>query len=245
MLVNLWGQPPGRATADTDFAFAVNDWAEFEALGDALIATSRFTRVVHEQQRFTYTDPEHGFQLPVDFIPFRGVASDRKTIAWPPEGDFVLNVAGFEEALDAALHIEMEPGLVIPVASLPGLAILKIIAWADRHMVNNKDAADLWRLISTYDSAGNQDRLFDQEIDLLETVGFDLPLAGARLLGGDTARIAGSVATGQIVELLNSPGLRDALIIDIMKTASYEENANSVATILDCFRHGFLEAKRS
>ncbi len=245
VLVNLWGQPPGRTTADIDFAFAVNDWAEFEALRDALLATDRFTRVVHKRQRLLYTDPEQGFQVPVDFIPFRGVASDRKTIAWPPEGDFVLNVAGFEEALGAALHIELEPGLVIPVASLPGLAILKIVAWADRHQVNNKDAADLYRLISTYDSTGTQDRLFDQEIDLLETVGFDLTLAGAQLLGRDAARIADSVATGQIVEVLNSAARRDALIIDMIKTASYEENANSVADILDCFRRGFLEAKRS
>ena len=142
VLVNLWGQPPGRATADIDIAFAVDDWAEFGRLRDALTATGRFARAPHKEQRLMYTDPEHGFQLPVDFIPFRGVASGRKTIAWPPEGDFVMNVAGFEEALDSALHIELEPGLVIAVASLPGLAILKILAWGDRHLVNNKDAAE-------------------------------------------------------------------------------------------------------
>ena len=51
-----------------------------------------------------------------------------------------MNVAGFEEALDSALHIELEPDLVIAVASLPGLTVLKILAWADRNLVNNKDA---------------------------------------------------------------------------------------------------------
>jgi predicted nucleotidyltransferase len=146
VLVNLWGQLPGRATVDIDFAFAVNDWAEFDRLRVRLLATGHFVRVLNMEQRLIYTDPEFGFQLPVDFIPFRGVASEDKMIAWPPAGDFVMNVAGFEEALRAALRLEVEPGLVISVASLPGLAILKLIAWIDRHCENNKDASDFYKI---------------------------------------------------------------------------------------------------
>lgn len=86
VLVNLWGQSPGRATADIDFAFAVNDWAEFEHLRDELVATGHFERLPHKEQRLQYTDQEHGFQLPVDFIPFRGVASKTQTISWPAGG---------------------------------------------------------------------------------------------------------------------------------------------------------------
>jgi predicted nucleotidyltransferase len=242
VLVNLWGQPPGRATADIDFAFAVNDWAEFAHLRDGLVATGHFQRVPHKEQCLKYTDPEHGFQLPVDFIPFRGVASKTQTISWPPEGDFVMNVAGFEETLAAALCIELEPGLVISVASLPGLAILKMVAWADRHLENNKDAADLYRILSTFDSAGNQDRIFNQELELLESVDYDLTLAGARLLGRDAARIADSAAASQIVNLFNSDTQVNLLISHMITTASYEENAASVARILDCFRRGYLEA---
>lgn len=202
VLVNLWGQLPGRATVDIDFAFAVNDWNEFEELRGELLATKRFERVHNKEQRLTYTDPEQGFQLPVDFIPFRGVASESEVIAWPPDGDLVMNVAGFEEALQAALSIELEPGLVISVASLPGLAILKILAWADRHVENNKDAADLYKILTTFDSAGNEDRLFGQESELLDAVGYDLTLAGAQLLGRDAARMTDSGATEQIVSLL-------------------------------------------
>jgi predicted nucleotidyltransferase len=245
VLVNLWGQPPGRATVDIDFAFAVKDWAEFDRLRGALIATGRFTRMPQKEQRLMYTDPEHGFQLPVDFIPFRGVESDGKTIAWPPEGDFVLNVAGFEEALNAALHIELEPGLVIAVASLPGLAILKILAWADRHLVNNKDAADLYKIISTYHNAGNHDRLFEEESDLLEVVGYDLTLAGAQILGRDAAGIADSAATDQIVSLLTSEAQVDLLGAHMITTRSYEETPKPAARILECFRRGFLESNIS
>ena len=241
VLVNLWGQPPGRATADIDFAFAVNDWAEFEQLREALLSTKHFERVPRKEQRLQYVDSERGFQLPVDFIPFRGVASKTQTISWPPEGDFILNVAGFEEALAAALRVELEPGLVILVASLPGLAILKTVAWRDRHLENRKDAADLYKILSTFDSAGNQDRIFEQELDLLATLDYDLTLAGAWLLGRDIARIVDSAAASQIVSLLNSEIQIDLLISDMVTTASYNENADAVARIFDCFGRGYLE----
>jgi predicted nucleotidyltransferase len=135
-----------------------------------------------------------------------------------------LNVAGFEEALQAALSIELEPGLVISVASLPGLAILKCLAWTDRHVENNKDAADLHTILSTFDCAGNQDRLFDQETQLLDAVSYDLTLAGAQLLGREM--------------------LADLLVSDMVKTASYEENAGFVLRLFDCFR-GYLEARQT
>jgi predicted nucleotidyltransferase len=163
-------------------------------------------------------------------------------IAWPPEGDFVMNVAGFEEALGAALRIELEPGLVISVASLTGLAILKILAWADRHVRDNRDAADVYKILATYDSAGNLDRLYDQEIELLEAVEYDLTLAGARLLGRDAARIADMIATQQIVDLLRSDRSVNLLVSAMIQTASYQENAAFVARLLDCFKQGYLEA---
>jgi predicted nucleotidyltransferase len=81
VLENLWGHPSGRATADIDFAFAVTGWAQFEQLRDELLATRYFERVRSMDQRLKYKDPEHGFQLPVDFIPFGGVASEAQTIA--------------------------------------------------------------------------------------------------------------------------------------------------------------------
>jgi predicted nucleotidyltransferase len=153
-----------------------------------------------------------------------------------------MNVAGFEAAFEAALRIELEPGLVISVASLPGLAILKTVAWADRHPVCTKDAADLYNILNAFESAGNVDRIFERELDLLESVGYDLTLAGAQLLGRDAAHIADSAATGQIVKLLNNDAMVDLLVSHMLSTARLEENAEWVAMILDCFRRGYLEA---
>jgi predicted nucleotidyltransferase len=240
VLVNLWGQSPCRATADIDFAFAVSDWAEFAKLREQLLATGCFAPVPRKEQRLTYTDSGLGIRIPVDFIPFGGVASEKKKIAWPPDGDFVMNVAGFEEALRSALRIEVEPGLIISVASPPALAILKLLAWVDRHLASSKDAADLYRILITFDRAGNESRLYDEETELLEALGYDLTLAGAQLLGRDAATISDSTTHEQIGLLLNSEAQMDLLISHMIQTGSYEENANRVARLLDCFRKGFI-----
>jgi predicted nucleotidyltransferase len=240
VLVDLWGQTPGGATADIDFAFAVDTWGQFEQLREELLATNHFERVPHKQQRLQYADPESGFQVPVDFIPFGGVASGTQTISWPPEGDFVMNVAGFEEALAAALRIELEPGLTISVVSLPGLAILKLIAWDDRNLQNNKDAADLYKLLTTFSRAGNEDRIWDREPELLESLEYDLTLVGATILGRDAARLVDFAAAAQLANLLTSNTKIDLLVSHMIATSSYEENAARVARLFECFRAGYL-----
>ena len=239
VLVNLWGMSPGRATVDIDFGFAISSWAEFERLRDGLVNTGRFRRVPHQTQRLIYEDPENAFEIPVDFVPFGGVASEHQTIAWPPEGDFVMNVVGFDEALTSALPIELESGLILAVASLPGLVILKLIAWCDRHAENNKDAVDFWTVLSSYAQAGNEDRIYEHEIDLLEKLGYDLTLAGASLLGRDARRVSGGGAARHIESLLATEAQAD-LLVSQMLAATYEENAPEVERLFEAFRKAFL-----
>ena len=72
-----------------------------------------------------------------------------------------MNVAGFEEPLTSSVLIEIEA-----------------------------DLSDLYRLLTTYADAGNTDRLYETELDLLEAAEFDMQLAGAELLGRDVAEYA-------------------------------------------------------
>jgi len=79
--VNVHGLLPGRATRDIDFRIAVESWAQFELLKERLLATNDFS-ASRAQQRLTFTDSNEGVSIPVDLIPFRGVASADGTIAW-------------------------------------------------------------------------------------------------------------------------------------------------------------------
>ncbi|KVZ73591.1 hypothetical protein WL22_10480 [Burkholderia ubonensis] len=71
-----------------------------------------------------------------------------------------MNVAGLDEALQTAIEVELAPDFVVLVASLPALAMLKIIAWRDRHTQHDRDATDLRFLLARYAEAGNYDRLY-------------------------------------------------------------------------------------
>src|SRR5580704_12858528 len=75
ILVNVHGLRPGRATRDIDFGIAVASWKQFDLLKERLIASREFAAVPRVQQRLIYTDQTAGFSVPIDLIPFRGIAS--------------------------------------------------------------------------------------------------------------------------------------------------------------------------
>ncbi len=103
-----------------------------------MLATNEFS-TSRAQQRLTFADSSEGISIPVDLIPFRGVASADGTIAWPPSQDIVMNVAGFEEALTSSVLIEIEADLRVHVASVAGQTLLKLAAWVDRGRESNKE----------------------------------------------------------------------------------------------------------
>ena len=124
-----------------------------------------------------------------------------------------MNVAGFEEALTSSVLIEVETDLTVHVASVAGLTLLKLAAWVDRGRESNKDAADLYRLLTSYADAGNADRLYDAELDLLEAAEFDMQLAGAELLGRDVATICEARILSQVQTVLAVDSNRERLVL--------------------------------
>lgn len=226
ILVNVHGLPPGRATRDIDFGIAVESWDQFALLKNSLVATGHFESDGRALQRLMYSEQAARLSLPVDLIPFRGVASDESMIEWPPGRDIVMNVAGFEEALASSVLLEIQPELSVRVA------------WFDRGRETNKDAADLYRLLATYADAGNKDRLYDHEMDLLERVGFDMELAGAELLGGDVAKVCPPDALRRIRSLFRSGTEVDRLISQMIRSASYVEAVPTIEQTVNAFCRG-------
>jgi len=195
-------------TRDLDFGFALSDWKQFENLKATLISTGRF-KADRAIQRVLY---QHSADISVgvDLIPFGGI-QEGSQIRWPPHNDSVMNVAGFREALESAIQVQVDIDLVIPVASLPGLIILKLFAWADRKH-EKRDAPDILKIFADYADAGNEDRLYANELSLLEAAGFDVPIAGAHLLGKDARRIACQETVASIAEILANPNLKRELL---------------------------------
>jgi predicted nucleotidyltransferase len=160
-------------------------------LRNGLLATGNFDEG-KVQHRIFLKAANASDRIPIDLIPF-GAVAEANMISWPPDQDTVMTVAGIEDALAAAVRVQIDPDLTVTVASLAGIAVLKLFAFHERS-TTDKDALDLYRVISTYADAGNMERLYEDAIDLLEAEGHDLELAGAVLLGLDARRLC-SLAT--------------------------------------------------
>jgi predicted nucleotidyltransferase len=244
LLSNVFGNTPARATRDVDFAIAVADWAQFDALKKQFIDTGKFKYEDNIAHRLHYIPEgqEHSYAL--DIIPFRGVEAKTNIVAWRPDMKVMMNVSGYEEALESAVHVQIEDGLNIRVASLPGLALLKLFAWVDRGNETSKDAEDLVTLLRNYSDAGNQDRLYGEEGWALEETNYDLELAGSRLLGYDVCSIASQTTLKKIVALLNDGKMVERLTTNMARGLRGFDDGFAVATkLLEEFKARLLEQK--
>jgi predicted nucleotidyltransferase len=179
-----------------------------------LKSTALFTPDAGRNHRLRF----HGF--PVDVIPFGGIETEDGTIVWPDDTG-TMNMAGFQDVYKHALCAGIGQGEKISVASLPGMAVLKIVAWDDRHTeFPTKDADDLALILRSYAEAGNSERLYAEHSDFVIDVVGDLELAGARLLGFDMAAIM-SLSTKKVVQKIlahnTEPGGSDKLVEAILR----------------------------
>lgn len=182
-----------RATGDIDFAFAVRDWDHYRAMRQALLDRSEgdFAPDQREKQRLIFSQG-----LPVDLVPFGGVADAQGRLFWPPEGTPMMNVRGFEDALASADPVDLGP-LQVRVVSLPAMALLKLMAWNDRPEERTKDIEDFALLLRRYHEVEDESRIFSSpDSDLLESDDFDYDQAWHRIFGRDVGRMISLRATG-------------------------------------------------
>jgi predicted nucleotidyltransferase len=240
ILENVFSRPAGRSTRDLDFGVALSNWDEFEALRAALIKTGNFEETSTVQQLLYRYSPE--VKIKIDLIPFGGVEEADSSIAWPPKKDVVMTVAGFEEAFESPVLVRIANDFVLPVASLPGLIILKLFAWLDRKH-ERRDAPDILTILSEYVEAGNEERLFERDLALFEAADFDLLSAGALMLGKDARFVANQQTRAKLEELLNDNALMEQLLNQMVQAGgrSDETFAQRCESLLENFRKGFLD----
>jgi len=185
LLWHRYGITPPRSTTDVDMAFWVADWPTFQRLRANLLGSGRFTpaQVIHRLHSRIGT--------PLDIIPFGGIESATGQIAWPPAGNPVMSVLGYDAAF-ASSHTVLLPGdQTLAVIALPMLALLKLFTWEDRHRDQpRKDAVDLMFLLESAFQAVGMERLHDEAPGLVDAGDFDVDLASAWLLGSQARQAA-------------------------------------------------------
>lgn len=242
ILVHGYGLSIKRMTEDIDFGVQVSSWEQYAQLTSTLIETGQFAKAA-EKQRLLYQA-----KMMVDIVPFGAIADNDQTIAWPPEQAVEMNVQGFEDAYQHALHVRLKttPELIVRFASPAGLAIMKIIAWRDRGpALRVKDALDLAYVMRTYADANNLERLYGQHADLLPHHDFFVEPSGARLLGRDISIIASPKTRDAILDILDAETEEQAqyhLIEDMVRKDFLNENAfENALTLLEALKLGIKE----
>lgn len=191
---------PHRRTMDTDIAVMVDSWKRYGQLEEALMATGRFVRESKIQHRFRYKG-----DFVLDILPFGGLEESPGHIFWPPDSDPRMSVVGFQEAFDHAILVTISDDTRIKVVSLPGLVMLKLLAWRDRKDTRpQSDIHDITLIVRWYGQI-NQNRLFDDFAAIFEDSSFDLEMAGSWLLGLDMAQIMTEKTKNQIIAIIQSP----------------------------------------
>lgn len=227
-----------RQTEDLDFALAVPDWSAFDALQERLIKTAGFSLSPTAAHRL-----RHRNGLPIDLVPFGGVETRERKIAWPPRGEVVMDVFGFREAQASACDV-IFPGRVRGrVVSLPALALLKIVCWSDRRYASpRKDAHDLLLIVKNYLQAGNQARLFDEFVDWTQEDSFDYQLAGARMLGHDVRVLLDDQGIERVGGLLSEQA--DTRTPARLPSEMLPGDPDRARALLDAMLGGMTESRR-
>lgn len=179
ILSGIYAQPSGRKTVDLDIAIAIPDWDRYEEISEKLCQKGNFTKSRDQKQRFWYKEV-----YMLDIVPFGEIAKADQYIYWPPDESFAMPVHGFTEVAKDALEITVDHTLTIRVASLPGIFILKLVAWNERHHAHDKDAEDMALILANYLSL-NDERAVSDHYDIYERSPFSTFIAGATLMARD------------------------------------------------------------
>lgn len=159
-----------KITRDIDFAVSVPGQAAWDALSTHLQEKENFRRDLKQPYRF-YRE-----ELMLDLIPFGGMEKDGTVSLADPHTE--LSVYGCREVTEEAVVLSDK----FKIITLPGLCILKLIAFGERPDQRQKDWDDFVLVLTNYgEIAGEQ--LYEGKYDDLITGDFDFTVASARMMG--------------------------------------------------------------
>lgn len=241
LVLGVYDIDAGRATKDLDIGIQVETWDHFFQLKTSLLDTGAYSET-DQPQRLEF---QQSFK--VDIVPFGQIAGEDETIKWPPDQSTVMKTTGFKDAFNDAFSggLRDDPDFKVNIASIPGLAIMKMIAWDDNYPNRNKDAIDLEFLMRNYIDAGNTERFYEEGADILKEKDFDYETASSRFLGRDAAKISSLQTQSAIKKILaeqTGDQERYRLIENMINRTGYSRDKfENTLNLVESFRKGYCE----
>jgi predicted nucleotidyltransferase len=173
--------PPKRATSDIDFGIMIKDSFVFDDLKGYLIEEEGFIPSKGKEFVLIWKDKSQ-----VDLIPFGDLESEG-FVTVKGTGFTSMNVEGFKEVYEKASEEIITADQRFKVCTLPGIVILKLIAWDDRPEVRRDDIDDIAEIIKNYFHL-NDEVIFEQHSDLF-TDDIELDEIASQFLGREIGKI--------------------------------------------------------
>lgn len=133
--------PPARKTKDLDLAIMLSSEEEFNQLKEKLSEIEGFE--VHDTEPIKLI---YNKRFELDLLPFGEIENEKGKVELKAKKTFTLDMPGFAEVYQSTNSIETDQGYDLNVCSLPGVILLKLIAWDDRKH-RTKDIQDIEYII--------------------------------------------------------------------------------------------------
>lgn len=167
------GIKPSRGTKDIDFAIMISSMAQYDSISNTLIK-SGFNKV-----KAPWTFYSDTYNVAIDILPF-GEIEEKDTMNFTKRNSD-LHVLGFSEILEESASVAIEEK-VVNIPPLPGMVLLKLVAWSDRPEERDNDLADILKIIEHYFDLEFDD-IVENHNDTFPEDNFDQMKIAAEVLG--------------------------------------------------------------
>ncbi len=236
---------PRRTTGDIDFAVLINDKGTYAALKEYLINTEGFQPFTGNVFVLIWKD-----KAEVDLLPFGAIEDEDGKVTIDGSGLTNISLQGFTEVYEEGLpQLELSIGSSgegthqFKFCTLPGIVLLKMIAWDDRPEKRRDDIKDISDILNHFfDMYDNE--IWDNHSDLFVDADADLKHIAARVMGRQMNKIAkrNKKLFNRIEGILsaNADNIANSKMGAIM-TAYFENTVAENVLLLQQLKQGFSE----
>lgn len=230
---------PRRTTGDIDFAVLINDNGVYEALKTYLIITEGFQPYKGNEYVLIWKE-----NLEVDLLPFGAIDDGDTKFTSNGLGLTSISLQGFTEIYNDGLPtLDLEGKHQFKFCTLPGIVLLKLIAWDDRPESRRDDIKDISDILNHFFDM-NDNEIFENHHDLFEKEEASLKHIAARVMGREMSKIAkkNELLFSRIVGILDSNTLvsQNSDMAKIM-VEYYDNTIDDNVQLLKYLRQGFTE----
>ncbi|MCA6361693.1 MAG: hypothetical protein IM638_01530 [Bacteroidetes bacterium] len=197
---------PRRATSDIDFGILIKNSEHFAELKDYLINKEGFTG--YKENAFVLIAPN---RRQIDILPFGEIEKEGK-VTVKGTGMTTIYVDGMKEVFEEGIpEVSFEEKITFKVCTLPGIVLLKLIAYDDRPEIRRDDLIDIADILihffNIYDELiwSDHNDLFDDDKSLEKI--------SARVLGREMSKFLkrNEKLTERVVGILSAKGNAKAI----------------------------------